>query len=139
MNFNPISVLKKRVFQQNKGRNLVAALAIILTTLMFTTLFVLSRSMYKNLIEMTFRQTGYDAQVSFKNITEEQADKIASHPEVMEVGQSTVIGLGQGKALSGRQVEIRFADEIYAAHSFAKPSTCSASRQRNDFGIRRGK
>ena len=57
MNFNPISVLKKRVFQQNKGRNLVAALAIILTTLMFTTLFVLSRSMYKNLIEMTFRQT----------------------------------------------------------------------------------
>ena len=123
MNFNPISVLKKRVFQQNKGRNLVAALAVILTTLMFTTLFVLSRSMYKNLIEMTFRQTGYDAQVSFKNITEEQADKIASHPEVMEVGQSTVIGLGQGKALSGRQVEIRFADEIYAAHSFAKPTT----------------
>ena len=123
MNFNPISVLKKRVFQQNKGRNLVAALAVVLTTLMFTTLFVLSQSMYKNLIEMTFRQTGYDAQVSFKNITEEQADKIASHPEVMEVGQSTVIGLGQGKALSGRQVEIRFADETYAAHSFAKPTT----------------
>lgn len=123
MNFRPITVLNKRTFRLNRGRNLVTALAIVLTTLMFTTLFVLSQSMRANLIEMTFRQTGYDAQVSFKNITEEQAEKIAAHPDAAEVGQSIVAGLGQGKALTGRQVEIRFADETYAAHSFAKPVT----------------
>ena len=123
MNFRPITVLNKRTFRLNRGRNLVTALAIVLTTLMFTTLFVLSQSMCANLIEMTFRQTGYDAQVSFKNITEEQAEKIAAHPDAAEVGQSIVAGLGQGKALTGRQVEIRFADETYAAHSFAKPVT----------------
>ena len=123
MNFKPISVLTKRTFRQNKGRNLVAALAIILTTLMFTTLFVLSQSMNKNLIEMAFRQTGYDAQVSFKSITEEQAGKLAAHPDVAEVGNSVVVGMGQGKALGGRQVEVRYGDEIYARHSFAIPST----------------
>lgn len=123
MNFKPISVLTKRTFRQNKGRNLVAALAIILTTLMFTTLFVLSQSMNKNLIEMAFRQTGYDAQVSFKSITEEQAGKLAAHPDVAEVGNSIVVGMGQGKALAGRQVEVRYGDEIYARHSFAIPST----------------
>ena len=62
----PIPVLNNRIFRQNKGRNIVAVTAIALTTLMFTTLFVLSRSMDKNLVEMMFRQTGYDAQVSFK-------------------------------------------------------------------------
>lgn len=123
MNFRPISVLNRRTFRQNKGRNLVAALAIVLTTLLFTTLFVLSQSMSRNMIEMTFRQTGYDGQVSFKSITEEQAAKIAAHPDVAETGYSMVVGIGQGKELSGRQVEIRFADESYAEHSFAKPVT----------------
>ena len=123
MNFRPISVLNRRTFRQNKGRNLVAVLAIILTTLMFTTLFVLSQSMSRNIIEMTFRQTGYDGQASFKSITEEQAAKIAAHPDVAETGYSMVVGIGQGKELSGRQVEIRFADESYAEHSFAKPVT----------------
>ena len=101
----------------------MAVLAIILTTLMFTTLFVLSQSMSRNIIEMTFRQTGYDGQASFKSITEEQAAKIAAHPDVAETGYSMVVGIGQGKELSGRQVEIRFADESYAEHSFAKPVT----------------
>ena len=122
MNFKPVSVLNKRIFRHNKGRNLVAVLAIVLTTLMFTTLFVLSQSMNKNLVEMAFRQTGYDAQVSFKSITEEQAEKIAAHPDVAEVGHSIVAGLGQGKALADRQVEVRYADESYAKHSFAEPS-----------------
>lgn len=123
MNFKPISVISKRIFRHKKGRNLVAVLAIVLTTLMFTTLFVLSQSMNQNLVEMAFRQTGYDAQVSFKSITEEQAEKIAAHPDVAEVGNSIVAGLGQGKALAGRQVEVRYADESYAKHSFAEPST----------------
>ena len=96
MNFKPISVLNRRMFRQNRGHNLVAVLAIVLTTLMFTTLFVLSQSMNRNLVEMAFRQSGYDAQVSFKSIAEEQAEKLAAHPDVAEVGNSIVAGLGQG-------------------------------------------
>ncbi len=118
-----ITVISKRTFQRNRGRNLVAVLAIVLTTLMFTTLFVLSESMNQNMIEMTFRQTGYDAQVSFKSITEEQAAKLATHPDVAEVGNSIVVGLAQDRLVAGRQVEIRWADESYAKHSFALPVT----------------
>lgn len=120
--FQAVSVLSKRMFRKNKGRNLVAVLAIVLTTMMFTTLFVLSESLEKNLVEMTFRQTGYDAQVSFKAITEEQAEKIAAHPDAAEVGNSIVVGIGQDSRLAGRQVEVRWADESYAAHSFAAPA-----------------
>lgn len=101
----------------------MAVLAVVMTTLMFTTLFVLSRSMSRNMLEMAFRQTGYDAQVSFKTITEEQIEKIAAHPRVKEAGRSIVLGLAENEGLAGRQVEIRYGSDSYAAHSFALPET----------------
>ena len=79
--FRPIPVLTKRMFRTNRGRNLVAILAILLTTMMFATLFTLTQSMSRNLVEMTFRQTGYNAQASMRGLTEEQADLIAGHPD----------------------------------------------------------
>ena len=88
--FNPVRVIGLRTFRKNKARNLVAVLAILMTTLMFTTLFTLAQSMRENLIEMTFRQTGYDAQASCKSITPEQAEKLAAHPDVKELGESIV-------------------------------------------------
>ena len=79
--FKPIQTLNQRTFKKNRGRNLVAIIAILMTTIMFTTLFTLAQSMSKNMVEMTFRQTGYDGQASFKTITAEQFSLIAAHPE----------------------------------------------------------
>ena len=133
--FEPVRVLKQRLFQKNKGRNLVAVLAILMTTMMFATLFTLAKSMSENLVEMTFRQTGYDAQVSFKSIQSEQAEMLANHPDVKEVGESTVLGLAENKALSGKQVEIRWADESYASHSFCMPTTGHLPEKENEAAL----
>lgn len=121
--FKPIQTLNQRTFKKNKGRNLVAIIAIVMTTMMFTTLFTLAQSMNKNMVEMAFRQTGYDGQASFKHITAEQFSLIADHPDVAEAGESLVLGLAQNKELSGRQVEIRWGSDINAKHSFAMPTT----------------
>ncbi|MFQ9941665.1 MAG: hypothetical protein ACLRV8_12390 [Blautia hansenii] len=102
---NLMKTLTNRTFCQNKGRNLVAVLAVFLTTLMFTTLFVLAQSISENIITMNFRQSGYDAQISFKEITGEAAEKIAGHPKVKGVGESIVLGLAENEKLAGRQVE----------------------------------
>lgn len=133
--FRPIQTLNQRTFRSNRGRNLVAILAILMTTLMFTTLFTLAQSMNQNMVEMTFRQTGYDAQASFKSITEEQAAQIAAHPDVKEVGESTVLGLAVNEGLAGRQVEIRWADESYAGHSFAAPTTGSMPKEKGEVAL----
>ena len=79
--------------------------------------------MSENLIDMTFRQTGYNTQASCKSITPLQAEKLAAHPDVKELGHSIVLGLAENDKLGGRQVEIRWADDSYAAHSFAAPTT----------------
>lgn len=121
--FHPVKTVSQRTFRNNRARNLVAVLAILMTTLLFTTLFTLAQSMSENLIEMTFRQTGYDAQVSFKKIEPEQAEKLAVHPDVEELGHSIVLGIAENREFGGRQVEIRWANDSYAVHSFAAPVT----------------
>ena len=121
--FRPIPVLTRRMFHTNRGRNLVAILAILLTTMMFATLFTLTQSMSRNLVEMTFRQTGYDAQVSLRGLSEEQADLIDGHPDVEELGRSIVLGPAENRGLAGQSVEIRWANDAYAEHSFAAPTT----------------
>lgn len=133
--FKPIQVLVKRSFRQNKGRNLVAISAIVLTTIMFTTLFVLTQSMNKNSTEMAFRQTGNNAHVSFKNINPQDAERIAAHKDVKEVGQSIVLGLAENKKLIGYQVEIRFADTTYASHSFSYPTTGTMPKAMNEIAL----
>lgn len=120
--FDPIKTLNRRLFKQNTGRNLVAVIAILLTTLMFTTLFTLAQSQSKNVVEMAFRQAGYDAQVSLKNVTEEQLARLSAHPDIAGIGESIVLGLAENKALGGRQLEIRWADDSYARHSFGAPT-----------------
>lgn len=133
--FKPIKTLNERTFQQNKGRNLVAMIAILMTTVMFTTLFTLAQSMNKNMVEMTFRQTGYDGQASFKSITAEQFSRIAAHPDVAEAGESLVLGLAQNEKLAGRQVEIRWGDDAQARHSFAMPTTGTMPREADEVAL----
>lgn len=133
--FEPIHILSQRLFHKNKGRNLVAILAILMTTMMFTTLFTLAQSMSENLVEMTFRQTGYDAQASFKSIQDEQVEKLAAHPQVKEVGESIVLGLAENEKLAGKQVEIRWANNSYASHSFSKPTTGRLPQDANEAAL----
>ncbi len=118
-----IHTLTSRSFRRNKGRNLVAVLAILLTTMMFTTLFTLAQSMGKNMEEMYLRQAGTCAHATTKYITDAEIEEIASHPDIVTYGKSIVVGLAENKHLSGRQVEIRFANDQYAKDDFAYPTT----------------
>lgn len=133
--FWPIQTLSRRMFRKNRGRNIVAVLAILMTTLMFTTLFTLAQSMSRNMIEMTFRQTGYNAQASIKSITDEELEAIDAHPSVKETGESIVAGIAENKELRGRQTEIRWADESYASHSFAEPTTGTMPKEKGEIAV----
>ena len=114
-----IHTLTSRSFKANKTRNTVAIFAIILTTVMFTTLFVLSMSMIKNMREINFKQIGYNSHLSTGSITDADAEKIISHNSVKDWGKSIVIGVAENEELNGRQTEIRYADENYAKSCFS--------------------
>lgn len=60
---------------------------------------------------------------------------LANHPDVKETGESTVLGLAENKALSGKQVEIRWADKSYASHSFCMPTTGHMPEKGNEAAL----
>lgn len=118
-----LRTLTARSFRANKGRNLVAVLAILLTALMFTTLFTLAQSMGQNLTEMSLRQAGTTFHTSTKSVTDAQIEAITQHPAVAESGRSLIVGTAENPALAGRQTEIRYASQNYAQRAFALPTT----------------
>lgn len=130
-----INTLTKRSFQNNRRRNLVAVLAIILTTMMFTALFTLAQSMEKNMTLMYLRQAGTMADASTKQITEEQIKVISEHPEVVSYGWSMVLGLAENQSLAGRQVEIRYGSDQYARNCFAYPVTGKMPENKNEIAL----
>lgn len=115
-----LRTLSRRSFRANRRRNLVAILAIILTTMMFTSLFVLSQSMIENMQQMYIQQAGYSSQLSSSLLTDDEADAIAAHPAVAEVSRSIVVGVAEN--VSGRQVELRAASADYADSALSLPT-----------------
>lgn len=115
-----LRTLAKRSFRTNRRRNIVAVCAIVLTTMMFTSLFVLSQSMLANMQQMYVQQAGYSSHLSSSLLTDAEAEAIAAHPAVASASQSTVIGIVEG--ISGRQVEMRAADDAYADSALSLPT-----------------
>lgn len=115
-----LRTLSRRSFRANRRRNLVAIFAIILTTMMFTSLFVLSQSMIENMQQMYIQQAGYSSQLSSSLLTDDEADAIAEHPAVAEASRSTVVGVAENA--SGRQVELRAASADYADSALSLPT-----------------
>ena len=130
-----IRTLTNRSFKANKTRNLIAAFAIILTTMMFTSLFVLSQSMVENLRNMNFQQAGYNSHLSSGTMTDADVEKLTSHEAVRDFGKSIVVGIAENGELTGRQVEIRYADEAYARSSFSWPTTGTMPVQENEIAL----
>ena len=80
-----IDKISYKSFRANRTRNVIAIIAIALTAMLFTTLFTVGIGTAENFQRQTMRQAGGDSHGVFKNITEEQYEKLSRHPLVKEV------------------------------------------------------
>lgn len=130
-----LQTLTNSSFRQNRGRNVVAVLAVVLTTMMFTALFTLAQSMGRNMTEMYLRQSGTKAHAGTKQITDEQITQLAAHPDIVHFGKSIVLGTAKNPCLAGRQVELRYGSDQYARDVFAYPTTGRMPEQRDEIAL----
>ena len=123
-NKKTIKQVADRSFQTEKLRNLFAVIAIILTTVLFCSLFAVSNSLLASVEESTMRQVGGNAHGGFKYLTKEQYDKLKTHPDIKEISYSVVLALAENPELNKRQTEIRYAnDKLEAEMMFSLPTT----------------
>ena len=133
-----IGRLSNRSLKYNKSRNLIAVLAIILTAVLFTSLFTIGGSMIDSFQRSTMRQVGTTAHGGFKFLTREQYDIVAADPKVKDISYNIIIGFGENPELHKTMVEIRYTEEKAAQWSFTMPTTGRLPQNRLDVAASTG-
>ncbi|MBS6194829.1 MAG: ABC transporter permease [Clostridiales bacterium] len=114
--------LSFRTLRASKKRNLIAILAIALTTVLFTSLFTIVMSLNDSYQEYTFRQIGGYNHGSFKEVTEEQIEEFSSHPKIRDAGVRTTIGYTSTGVFSKVPAELSYMDENMTKWSYCTPT-----------------
>ena len=104
-------------------RNLIAIFAIALTTLLFTSMFTIVLSLNDSYETYQFRQLGGYAHGTFKDVSPEQAERIAAHPKVKAAGARKVIGITAEGVFAKTPAEISYMDANCTQWSYAAPTT----------------
>ncbi len=117
-------VIRRISFQSMKTaktRNIVAILAIALTTLLFTALFTIAMSISYSFEQSNFKQAGGYSHGTFKYLTEEQLDQLKDDPLIQSYGCRLMLGMVTEEPFNKTQVEVSCCDEQEADFYFLHP------------------
>lgn len=110
-----------RSLLSNRARNLIAAAAIALTTLLFTSLFTIAMSINEGFQQSNFRQAGGFSHGGFKYLSEEQFEQLKDDPLIQEWGLRRFLGMPSEAPFNKSHVEIGYSDENQAHWTYCDP------------------
>ena len=110
-----------RSMKAARTRNLIAVLAIALTTVLFTSLFTIAMSINDGFQQSNFRQVGGFSHGGFKYLTEEQFNELKDDPLIDQWGLRRFLGMPTEVPFNKSHVEVSYADANYAHWAFCDP------------------
>lgn len=116
-----VDKLAKESIKTNRIRNIFTILAIILTTVLFTTVFTIGMSMIKSIEYSTMRQVGGSNHGGFKYLTNQEAEILKQHKDIKEYGIVIPVSIAENPQLAKRQTEINYMDDNAAKYRFVTP------------------
>lgn len=132
-NKKAITRLAVRSFQANRTRNFIAAAAIALTAVLFTTLFTLGLGAADNLQRSTMRQAGSGGHAALKYQTQEQYDTVKKHSSIENISYNRILADSvENPELLKRRGEFYYIDEPGQELAFCVPTTGAAPQAENE-------
>ena len=114
--------LAGRSFRAGKTRNFIAAAAVALTTVLFTTLFTVGSGMVENIQKQNMRMAGGDGMGVLKYITEEEYGRVKDHELIEEITYNRIMCEAVENAeLLKRHGELYYMDDAGIRLGFAEP------------------
>ncbi len=104
-----------------RTRNIVAVLAIALTTLLFTSLFTIAGSINASYQQENFRQAGGDFHGTIKELTWAQVEEMRTDPLIQEDFARMFVGMPVDPPFSKSHVEVSYLEPAAAPHYFCQP------------------
>ena len=137
-NKETLRLLTKRFMKMNRARNIIAVIAIMLTSLLFTSLFVGSVSMILSKRATEIKQFMDSSHAIAQNLSEEDAKRlqktIEQDEEVERYGSGIFLGAGMDERF-GFSVEVRYADENMAESFNCLPTTGRLPEKENEVAL----
>lgn len=90
-NWPVIGRIAKKTFKANSNRNIVAIIAIILTTVLFTTVFTMGFGMINTVKKENIRRAGGDGQVILSNITDTVYNDLKNSSFIDEIAYTKLV------------------------------------------------
>lgn len=113
--------LAGKSLRASKTRNIIAILAIALTTILFTAVFTIALSINDSVQEQNFRRVGTYSHGEFKHLSKEQFEEFKDDSRIKEYGVRRVLGMPTDEALLKNHVEISYCDSKCAKWSYLEP------------------
>lgn len=116
--------LSDKNFRASRIRNAIAVLAIILTTVLFTTLFTITSGMVENIQRQTMREAGGDGMGVLKYITDEEYEAVKNHKLISEISYNRMLCDDiKNEELLKRHGELYYMDDTAMKLGFCEPTT----------------
>ncbi len=127
---NMLNVLTRRSFRSNRMRNLIAILAIILTTILFTTVTTIGMGATESITLTMQMLKGSRSDGDFHNMTAEQYEALQDAHFIKEYGLRMPIGFLENTAC--HNIEFNVLDSIQADLTFCMPVHGSVPKAENE-------
>ena len=122
-NQSVICKLTSRFLIAGRTRNIVAIAAIVLTSVMFTSVFTIGANLITAVQNQTMRMVGTSAHGELKYLTPGQYKHIAGSPLLRDISYLKALGVAGNAELEKKYTEISYAENKMAFWNFALPST----------------
>ena len=121
-----------RYMRAARTRNIVAVLAIALTTVLFTSLFTIASSINYSFQQENFRQAGGDFHGTIKGLTWEQVEEMRSDPLIQGDFARLFVGMPVDPPFNKSHVEVSYLEPAAAPHYFCQPVEGTLPREGTD-------
>lgn len=113
-----IRTLSNNCLRANRGRNVIAILAIVLTAVLFMALTTVLEGSQISMKNQMFREAGTKLMVSIKNLTQEEAEHLVSDPEFAVAGIEQYVSMAVNPALNNISAVVGWVDTVIMENSF---------------------
>ena len=114
--------LSRKSMAAARTRNIVAVLAIALTSILFTSLFTIAAALNASTEQYNFRTAGGDIHASVKNLTWEQVEQLRGDLELVHAGARLFLGSPEDPPFHKSHVEVSYIEPGEAPHYFCTPT-----------------
>lgn len=136
-NKEALKLLADRQMKKSRQRNGIAIGAVILTTVLFATLFTIGGGVLEQARQSLMRMNGGDAQVSIKFLSMPEYEKIRDAGGYKKCGYSILTGVGADERLRRVRTEVRYGEDDTAQTFFAFPTEGNMPEEKMEIALSR--